>query len=227
VLLAWTPIGPAPQQDAGGIVTGTGKVQNLTGRISALAVAPDARNADQLILGAAGGGIWTSRIVASPPTWAVSDTDTIGLNTLDAQTGLGAGAIDIGSIAVDPRDSTVVYAGTGEANGSDSRYGTGILRSTDEGRTWQLIATGTRASPQAFFRHSISKLFVDPRGNPRDRTVLYVAVNRKVTGKAPTADDNGIYRGGSTDAGRTWDWTLLTGGRDKSQGSDQESTSRS
>ena len=87
----WTPIGPAPQNDPG--------PQPVTGRISALALAT-INGQQTLFLGAAGGGIWKSTdFNIGNPTWTPL-TDQIGVS--DPKTGLGAGAIDVGSIAVGP-----------------------------------------------------------------------------------------------------------------------------
>jgi len=124
-------------------------------------------------------------------------TDTQG-TLIDPTTGLGAGAIDDGTITVDPGSVNhlqAIYVGTGEANYStDSRYGTGILKSTDSGHTWSL-STGPG---NAFFGQSISKIIVDPT-DPSGKTVYADVVPSG--GAAPTADDQ-IYQ--SSDGGTTW-----------------------
>jgi hypothetical protein len=49
----------------------------------------------------------------------------------------GQDSLAIGALAIDPSDSNVVYAGTGEANQScDSYFGIGLLKTTDGGATW-------------------------------------------------------------------------------------------
>ncbi len=49
-----------------------------------------------------------------------------------------AGAISIGDIAVDPKDTDVIWVGTGEANNSRTAYyGDGVYKSTDGGETWK------------------------------------------------------------------------------------------
>jgi hypothetical protein len=83
--------------------------------------------------------------------------------------GIQAGAIDTGSVAVAYNaDGSInaVYVGTGEANYSpDSRYGTGILKWTRGDTNFKLVATGTADNPTAFVGRSISKIIVDPRNN--------------------------------------------------------------
>jgi hypothetical protein len=156
-----------------------------------------------LFLGAAGGGIWTSTTFTGATPSYTPKTDNFSIT--DLSTGLGAGAIDVGSIAVDPNSATgTIYVGTGEANYSlDSRYGTGILKSTDGGDTFQLIATGTSAKPEAFFRHAISKIIVDPN----DSDNIYASVVPVIVNGGDAAD-NGIYQ--SDDGGATW--TQIAGG---------------
>lgn len=190
-LLAWSAIGPAPQQQSGGPVTG---------RVTALAFAKvQIQAAPTLFLGSAGGGVWSSTLSMGRAHYFGALTDNFPV--IDSASGLGAGAIDVGTIAIDPNDTIgTIYVGTGEPNGSgDSRYGTGILKSTDGGNTFQLIATGTADRPQAFFRHAFSKIIVDPRNG----SVLYAAVVPALDGGFRLVNrDDGIYK--STDGGNTW-----------------------
>jgi photosystem II stability/assembly factor-like uncharacterized protein len=49
--------------------------------------------------------------------------------------------LNIGSLAVDPTNPSIVYCGTGEANlSADSYPGMGIFRSIDRGENWQVLA---------------------------------------------------------------------------------------
>jgi hypothetical protein len=146
----------------------------------------------------------------------VAESDTVG-PSVDLSTGQNAGLIDIGSIAVDPNNSGVVYAATGDRSG---RYGSGILRSTDGGSTWTFWSAGPDSRSRmpgikAFFRHAITKIIVDPTsgGVPGHVTsnVLYLGLTQDGTGAtsaALTADD-GLYK--STDCGKTWTKVLMTG----------------
>jgi hypothetical protein len=179
ILLDWTPIGPSPQ-------TWNGKA--VTGRVSALAIEPVAGGNSQLLLGAAGGGIWRSiNIDTNNPINRSPQSDYIGLQSTAG--GLGAGLIDTGSIAFDPNNPQTIYVGTGEANYSaDSRYGSGLLVSRDWGDTYQVLSTGTAARPTAFFGHAISKVIVDPH----DSNHLYLAVTRAGVDQG-SLQDKGIY----------------------------------
>jgi len=98
----------------------------------------------------------------------------------------------IGSIAVAPSDSNVIYVGTGEAciRGNIS-FGDGVYKSIDAGQTWQHVGLDDT-------RH-IGKVIVDPR-NPN---VVFVAALGHAYG--PNSE-RGVFR--STDGGKTWQKVL-------------------
>jgi len=161
-----------------------------SGRISALAIDPacgitqaeQSRDADdsdcRLYVGAAGGGIWrTTRPFSSNPNWKF------------VSGGFATNAI--GTIAIDPRNPDVVYAGTGEPNSSaDSAAGLGLYRSDNGGETWQHITSTVtftgRSGPvtiaDGFNNLSISNIAFDPRNT---RT-FYVATTLGVRGVSAT-----------------------------------------
>jgi photosystem II stability/assembly factor-like uncharacterized protein len=75
--------------------------------------------------GAAGGGVWKSDDGGQHwrALWHSQPT------------------LNIGSLAVDPTNPSIVYCGTGEANlSADSYPGMGIFRSIDGGENWQVLA---------------------------------------------------------------------------------------
>jgi photosystem II stability/assembly factor-like uncharacterized protein len=101
---------------------------NIGGRITSLACHPS--HPERIWAGAAGGGVWQSRDAGQ--NWQSCGNDQDILN--------------IGSLAVDPRDPDTIYCGTGEANLSlDSYPGVGLYCSRDAGRTWQLLASSERS----------------------------------------------------------------------------------
>ncbi|HEY3269052.1 MAG TPA: FG-GAP-like repeat-containing protein [Armatimonadota bacterium] len=181
----WQQFGPSPQNNGD---------QKVSGRVSALAYSPnyDGAGTPALYVGAASGGVWrSSNFTGSTPTWTPL-TDNLGL----APT-VETGAICTGSIAVDPFHPNVVYVGTGEPNFSlDSRYGAGILKSTDGGATWALKATGLR-------RAAVSKVFVDP--TDATGNTVYCSVVHAGNGVGGVF---GVYK--SVDAGNTW--SITSGG---------------
>jgi hypothetical protein len=146
-LLAWSPIGPAPLLNSQSDLTGAVN-EAVTGRVTAVAIGQTNAGQPALFLGAAAGGIWRSTdFTGANPTWTPL-TDLVGRTVpvgpdIDPVTGLGAGAIDVGAIAVDPGHPNVIYVGTGEGDYSGTaRYGSGILKSTDGGDHFQLISSG-------------------------------------------------------------------------------------
>lgn len=122
VAQGWRPLGPffIPHGQTYG--AGAGSRPSVAGRISAVAVDPSAAN--HILIGAASGGVWETRdggVNWSPRT--------------DNQPSCA-----IGAIAFSPGNPSIVYAGTGEGD-FFRRLGAGLLRSTDGGTTWGVIAT--------------------------------------------------------------------------------------
>lgn len=100
-------------------------------------------------------------------------------------------AISIGDIAVDWKNN-IIYVGTGENNSSRSSYsGTGIYKSTDDGKNWQNIGL--------IESHRIGRIIIDPN-NPN---VLLVAALGHLFSSNP---ERGIYK--TTDGGKNWKNTL-------------------
>jgi photosystem II stability/assembly factor-like uncharacterized protein len=101
---------------------------NIGGRITSLVCHP--KYPERLWAGAAGGGVWQSK--DGGQHWASCWNDQDILN--------------IGSLAIDPRNPDTIYCGTGEANLSlDSYPGVGLYSSQDAGATWQLLASNERS----------------------------------------------------------------------------------
>ena len=155
---SWVAIGPRPI-GSGGSGWSEGVLPN-SGRVTAV-VAVDANTA---YIGAASGGVWKTTDAGS--TWTPLTDDQPSLA--------------IGALALDPNNSSVIYAGLGEQNYSDSYYGFGVLKSVNAGATWTL------SSPTIFSRRSIGRIAVDPNNS----NVVYAAIS------------SGIAK--STDAGATW-----------------------
>jgi len=98
------------------------------------------------------------------------------------------GSYAIGCLAMDPNNSAVVWAGTGENNHQRSLgYGDGVYKSTDGGKSWKNM--GLKESRQ------IGKIQIDPRNSD----VVYVAAEGSVWGPG---GDRGLYK--TTDGGKTW-----------------------
>jgi photosystem II stability/assembly factor-like uncharacterized protein len=100
----------------------------------------------------------------------------------------GGGAYSLGAVKVDPKDSNVVWLGTGENNNQRSvAFGDGVYKSTDAGKTWKRM--GLENSEH------IQNILIDPRNT----NVVYV------TAIGPlwrAGGDRGLYK--TTDGGATW-----------------------
>ncbi len=142
----------------------------LSGRVSALAVDPTNRN--YFFVAAASGGVWKTTNAGTTFT-PVFDNE---------------GSYSIGAIAMDPKDSSVVWVGTGENNSQRSvSYGDGVYRSEDAGKSWK--NAGLKKSEH------IGRIAIDPR----DTKVVYVAAQGPLWGPG---GDRGLFK--TTDAGKTW-----------------------
>src|SRR3989440_11303697 len=189
----WHLVGPVTG-NVPGPVTYTGETTTVSGRVTAIAVS---NSCDAIVcrvwVGAAGGGIWTTDDGLAPvPTWHASSK------------GLGSNAI--GSIVIDPNDSTgaTLYVGTGEENGSsDSEAGVGLYKSTDFGKTWSLVSGSLAAAKD----RSIGAIAIDPT-NPQH---IFIGTDVARHGASainggrftpPDAPQVGLYE--STDGGATF-----------------------
>ena len=115
--------------------------QTLAAGLTCLAYHP--KHPERIWAGAAGGGVWQSK--DGGQNWASCWNDQDILN--------------IGSLAVDPRNADTIYCGTGEANLSlDSYPGVGLYNSKDAGRTWQLMASAERSGVPS----GIGVIAIDP-----------------------------------------------------------------
>lgn len=164
----WTSLGPS--------VDGLGRIG---GRIKCIAIDPG--NNNNLWAGSASGGIWKS--VDAGANWTSVPT--------------GMHVLGVSSIIVDPSNSNIIYAGTGEVYRVDTSnigfnvwkargtYGIGIIKSTNGGATWSQVMT--KSTAQMF---AIQMLAFDPTAS----TTIYACAT------------DGLYR--STNSGTSWSQIL-------------------
>lgn len=145
-----------------------------SGRVSTIAVNPE--NPSEYYVGAGSGHIWK----------------TVNNGTTFSPIFDNYGAYAIGYIAIDPNNTQVVWAGTGENTHQRALgYGNGVYRSDDGGRSWKNM--GLKESRQ------IGKIIIDPRNSD----VVYVAAEGSVWGPG---GERGLYK--TTDGGKTWERVL-------------------
>jgi photosystem II stability/assembly factor-like uncharacterized protein len=105
------------------------------------------------------------------------------------------GSYSLGAVVVDPKDSNVVWLGTGENNNQRSvGFGDGVYKSTDAGRTW--TRRGLERSEH------IQNIVIDPRNS----NVVYVTAIGPLWA---AGGDRGLYK--TTDGGQTWKAALTIG----------------
>src|SRR5687768_833497 len=141
-----------------------------TGRVQDVEIDP--RNPSVWYVAAAFGGLWKTenRGITFTPIFD------------------SGGAFNLCCVVVDPRDSNVVWLGTGENTSQRSaHFGDGVYKSTDAGKTWKRV--GLEASEH------IGKIVVDPRNS----NVVYVAAQGPLFS---AGGDRGLYK--TTDGGATW-----------------------
>ena len=142
----------------------------ISGRIVDIAVEPG--NAAHYYVAAASGGVW--KTINNGITW---------IPLFDSE-----GSYSIGALALDPKNHSTLWVGTGEANSQRSvSYGDGIYRSDDSGRTWKNL--GLKKSEH------IARIAIDPR----DSKVVYVAAQGPLWSPG---GDRGLYK--TVDGGKTW-----------------------
>jgi len=146
----------------------------MSGRVTDLAVNPN--DPTEFYVAYASGGVWQTKNNGT--------TFTPILDTAPTQ--------NVGDIAVDWKNRTI-WVGTGENNASRSSYaGIGILKSTDNGVTWENM--GLRDS------HHIGRILINPN-NPEEVVI-------GVTGHLYSPNqERGIYK--TTDGGQTWSQRLF------------------
>ena len=189
----WTLVGPSTANEPN-VLTFSGVPYTTSGRVTALAIAPNCGQGHcYLYLAAAGGGIWkTDHALHTNPSqrWEFM-SGSFATNA-------------IGALTIDPSDPSgnTIYAGTGDASsGADSEAGFGIYKMTDGGNTWMHLAAhtdvpvgtgvdctavlgtgGFRTAPAysgpAFDGRAISSIVVD-RNNPN---TIYVGSTHGVRG---------------------------------------------
>src|SRR5262245_27489763 len=124
--------------------------------------------------------------------WKTTNNGTTFANVFD-----GHPVSSIGSLAVAPSNSEVVWVGTGDASCTRSAYwGDGLHKSTDGGANWQHVGLADS--------HHIARIVIHPT-NP---DVVYVAAMGHLFS---TNEERGVFR--TVDGGKTWKKVLYINDR--------------
>ncbi|HEY8690825.1 MAG TPA: hypothetical protein VIM07_16430 [Chitinophagaceae bacterium] len=135
-------------------------------------------NTDIIYVGAASGGVWKTENGGTTWTSVFDDQPTL----------------NIGSIAIQQSNPSVVWVGTGEGNPRNSiSLGDGIYKSLDAGKTWKLMGLEKTKC--------IHRIIIDPT-NPN---IVYAGAIGNPYAEHP---ERGVYK--TTDGGETWSKVLYT-----------------
>jgi Arc-like DNA binding domain len=217
----WKPLGPTwakglPNQYRDRDVYNAG-TPDFTGRIAHTVIDPGCRggggddnsgNRCRLWIANANGGVWrTNNALADSPRWTYLSE--------------GFEHNNVASLELDPNDrnSSTIYAGTGEPNacGSGCEAGVGIYKSTNGGNRWtgpfgqaSGPACAGPATCNAFYNRAVGSIEVKP-GNSN---VIFAASGRAIRGLSsaccggvdaliPGAAHFGLFR--SLNGGQSWE----------------------
>ena len=133
------------------------------GRVNAIVVDPTTTTNGSIVayIGTDGGGVWkTTNCCSGATNWtSLLDSPLISTTGID-------------TLAIDPANHNTIYAGTGDLNyGSFSQGSQGILKSTDGGATWTVLAANIfgAALPQPAGQfpqyQAVGKVRVDPNNS--------------------------------------------------------------
>lgn len=131
------------------------------GRLSCVTINPN--NANQIWVGAAFGGIWRSNDRGNSwHTFPFTEFMSIGIS----------------DIALAPSNTNIIYAATGDADGSGvlgskNNFSSGIIKSTNGGADWEMTASFYQSGMQLSYGVLINRILVHPK-NP---DIVFAASN--------------------------------------------------
>jgi photosystem II stability/assembly factor-like uncharacterized protein len=141
-----------------------------TGRVADVEIDP--RNPNVWYVASAFGGLWK--------------TENRGITFIPIFD--DGGSFTLCCVVVDPKDSNIVWLGTGENTSQRSAaFGDGLYKSTDAGKTWKRVALEKS--------EHIGEILIDPRNS----NVVYVASQGPLWS---AGGERGLYK--TTDGGATW-----------------------
>ncbi len=150
----------------------------VTGRVQDIEIDP--KNPSVWYVASAFGGLWK--------------TSNRGITFEAIFPGSGAAdAFNLCCVVVDPKDSNVVWLGTGEnASQRSAHFGTGLYKSLDAGKTWKRVGLDKS--------EHIGKIVIDPRNS----NTVFVAAQGPLFSEG---GERGVYK--TTDGGATWTQSLF------------------
>ena len=146
----------------------------MSGRITCIDVVHNQPNV--IYVGAASGGVWRS---TSGGTKWEPITDTLA-------------TINIGALAIQQSNPSVIWVGTGEGNPRNSQSsGFGLYKTMDGGRSWELMGLENTRNIHRILIH------------PNDPNTVWIGAQGPAWGDN---ENRGVYK--TTDGGKTWKHVL-------------------
>jgi photosystem II stability/assembly factor-like uncharacterized protein len=151
----------------------------VTGRVVDVVIDP--KNANTWFVASAFGGLWK--------------TNSRGIQWRQVFPNEDEGSFSMCCVVMDPKDSNVLWIGTGERNSQRSaHFGDGVYKSTDGGETWKHMGLETS--------EHIGKILIDPRNS----NTVWVASQGPLFTEGG-GGERGLYK--TTDGGATWSRSLF------------------
>ncbi len=157
------------------------------GRVNAVLAHPT--DASIAWFGSDGGGVWKTSNCCGPATLWAAKTESSQLAN-----------ISIGALALDPNNSNVIYAGTGDfRRNRPFTFGAGgLLHSVDGGETWDILGA------QVF-----NPVYNQPAGDfPQYRAISAIAIDALNSNRLAVGTNQGLYF--SIDGGLQWSGPCFT-----------------
>ncbi len=187
----------------------------VTGRVTSIAIDSSDTSGNTVFLGTTGGGVWKSVNAAGPVASVTFSplTDTLPVFSANAATPV-IPSLSIGAVSVQPGGTGIILAGTGDPNDAlDSYYGTGLLRSADDGVTWSVIQN---SHDGVGGNHSfVGEGFAGFAWSSTTPGLVVAAVSQAARGQVVNASNAGYSVQGmyySSDAGLTWQMATIQDG---------------
>jgi hypothetical protein len=191
LLYSWQSFGPDSAMGGCPSVVGNGRVNK---------VRVDPNDATRLFAATPGGGIW--RKEADKP-WTQLCSDTL------APFGGTIPNIGMSDIAIDPNDSNILYAASGDHDGFDN-YSVGVYKSVDGGASWSLSYDANDGDFGTDEVWQEGNGYSSVQNGKMNFTISRILISPDVSTKIVASTRQGILY--TADAGASWQMATQIGG---------------
>lgn len=163
---------------------------NVGGRTRAILFDPNDNTNKRVFAGGVSGGLWVNN-------------DISDINSSWQKVGIPEN-LAITCIVVDPKNSQIMYLGTGESYTSDNGAGNGVWKSTDGGATWTNVFSESSDDIRLrlFYINTIAA-WVNPSTNLTEILIGVAGAYYRSSQQFLGSDKTGLYK--TSNGGATWD----------------------